>query len=164
MLNDKIKNILAISYEIVIRLLFFFTIGILVTTLLSYDPLTGVWFWSVATDYCYELMLAMMAIVIMGAAFSPEVGATVWKKFYVQVLKLNSGLRGKEKIFKVEDIPKLKLPAFVKLVSQMTEKVKIEEHPNQVEALKLLKQDLAEILSISEYKDPVTGQPMVIGE
>lgn len=185
-MNDKI---LKVGYELAIRLLFFFIVGIVVTTALSYDPLTGVVFWARATNYCYALMLGMIAVLVMGMAFAPkqclevwkelihglylwieEQGLEVWKK---SVLSLYLWIKGKIsgmsdiKEITIDEPSSLGLKPFVELVQKLIAKVETTNLGEEI-AMKHLQDGLETATFCLEERqegdtDPETGLPLTWG-
>jgi len=184
------SKILKVGYEIAIRLLFFFMVGIAVTTLFSYDPLTGVIFWSRATNYCYALMLGMIAVLVMGMAFAPKQCLEVWKElvlsFYLwikeqglgvwkgRILSLYLWIKGKAngmddvKEITLDTIPDLGLKPFVELMQKLTDRIEITNLGEGI-AMKYLQDGLETAAFCLEPRqegdtDPETGLPLTWGK
>jgi len=163
------KNIKA-GYEIAIRLLVFFIVGIIVTTFFSYDPLTGVIFWSRVTNYCYALTLGMIAVLVMVASFAPKQCLEVWKELilpsYLEIKgKINSMRDIKEITF--NEVPSLGLKDFVSLIQKLAAKVKIYGAGEEL-AMKQLQDGLETAIFCLEPRqegdtDPKTGLPLTLG-
>jgi ABC-type proline/glycine betaine transport system permease subunit len=165
MLNTKYIKVV---YEIAIRLLIFFVIGIAVTTLFSYDPTTGVAIWSRATDICYVLSLGMIVVLVMLFGFDPKTASAVWKEFFLElylwVKGMKNGLNGIKKL-RLDEVPNLGMKDFVELLQKLSVAIKIRL-PEEEIAMKHLKDGLETALaylSDEEDIDPATGLPLTWG-
>lgn len=150
MLNTKHVKVI---YEIAIRLLIFFVIGIGVTTLFSYDPLTGVVFWSRATNYCYALSLGMVAILVMGFGFDPKTAVTVWKEFFLELYLWVKGINGIKNV-RLDEVPDLGPKRFVRLMQGMCRMVEINL-PKEEAAMKHVKDGLETAMAYLTVPDPM---------
>lgn len=150
MLNTKHVKVI---YEIAIRLLIFFMVGIAVTTLFSYDPTTGVAIWSRATDICYILSLGMAAVLVMGFGFDPKTALAVWKEFFLELYLWAKGMSGIKKI-RLDEVPDLEPRRFVKLLQGLSAIVKTD-FPEEETAMKHVSDGLETAMAYLTEKDSV---------
>lgn len=150
MLNTKHVKVI---YEIAIRLLIFFMVGIAVTTLFSYDPTTGVAIWSRATDICYILSLGMAAVLVMGFGFDPKTALAVWKEFLLELYLWVTG-SGIKVVVRIDEVPEFGPKRFVRLMRGLSAMIKTNR-PEEEVAMKHLNDGLETAMAYLTEKDSV---------